>query len=189
MTIKHLHFLILSVSIHLFMLAGFKNSRNVTVYSKNVSSNFLQKTSVYLRKKESNTFKKREGRGELLSKANKAPEIQETELATIEAVKSSGDENKKARYINEVRKLIIKNKKYPRIAQRLKQEGVVELSFKIEKSNKIKDLEIVEASSFESLNQAALEAVESIDLAELEFPKDLPSDWLEIQLPMQFDLL
>lgn len=195
MKISSLHFLIFSISIHVLMLVNFTNTKPLVIYSKNTSSQLIHKTSLYVKKitkiekPQKPSFNEEASKNKLVQKQAESKKLSESEMASIESQKSSGSDSQKAHYIDQVRRLIMKNKKYPRIAQKLKQEGVVEIYFEIAKTNKISKLEIKKASSFESLNKAALEAVEGLELGHLEFPKDIKAQSLEIELPMQFELL
>lgn len=174
------------------MLANFANTKPLAVYSKNSSSQFVQQTSLNIKmaKPQKPSVNKEASKNKIVpQKQLELTKLPVGETARIESQKSSGSDSQKAHYIDQVRQLIMKNKKYPRIAQKLKQEGVVEIYFEIARTNKISRLEIKKASTFESLNKAALEAVEALELGHLEFPRDIKAQFLEIELPMQFELL
>lgn len=190
------HFILLSVGIHLLMLIGFKyneSSNRLTNYSKNLSTQSVLKTSLYLKTKKQEFVKavKIEDKStkKVAKPKNDIKQISELEVAKTASDKSSGADTALNKYLSDLRLLVQKNKKYPRIAKKLKQSGVVVLYFEIEKTNKIKKLELSKASEFESLNEAALEAVNGANLSSLNFPEDLREQTLKVAIPVQFDLL
>ncbi|MBF0232461.1 MAG: energy transducer TonB [Desulfamplus sp.] len=72
---------------------------------------------------------------------------------------SQSEEISAKQYFNAIRQMIEKNRRYPQMARRRNQEGSVRVRFLIDSNGNVNSLEIVKRSDYESLNQAALEAV------------------------------
>ena len=66
--------------------------------------------------------------------------------------------------------LIYKNRIYPYDSIRLKQQGLVTVSFYINESGQITDIAVLQACGHRQLNQAAVKTLESLKLNK-EFPK------------------
>ena len=90
-------------------------------------------------------------------------------------------------YIERVLEEIEKNKKYPRLALRLKQEGIVELKVIINKSGEIIKFEIIHASNFVSLNQAALNLIRNMSRLP-EIPREIEVDELSLNIPIDYKI-
>jgi protein TonB len=94
----------------------------------------------------------------------------------------------KQNYITKLRSAIDKNKKYPRISRKLKEHGVVTISFRILKSGKFINIKIFKRAIKQRLNKAALNAVVLTEAFE-KFPKKLShKEFLDIELPIKFTL-
>ncbi len=65
-------------------------------------------------------------------------------------------------YSEELKVFLEQNKKYPRLAQRLKQSGTVTLRVKIYADGRFGNVEILNESPFDSLNQAAVDLLKSL---------------------------
>ncbi len=97
--------------------------------------------------------------------------------------KSKGEIN----YMSRLREAIEKNKKYPRISRRLKEEGVCVLRFKVFKTGKFVDIVVLNSSGKARLDKAALKAV--VQTAQFEpFTSDMKENFIELELPMRFKL-
>ncbi|WP_281951278.1 energy transducer TonB [Nitrosophilus kaiyonis] len=81
-----------------------------------------------------------------------------------------------------IKKAIEENKKYPRIAKRLKKEGIVEVEFILCTDGKIKDLKIIKKAS-SILNKSAIKTIKK---ASIYFPK--PYKNLKIVVPIEYKL-
>lgn len=103
-------------------------------------------------------------------------------------MKNSGVNNEKAKYLNKIREIVLKNKYYPPVAKRLKQKGRVAVSFKISWPNKVSGIQLKEASHHELLNESALNTIRSLDDIP-PMPDLLKSEVLEIEAPLEFEQL
>ena len=121
--------------------------------------------------------------------------IKPDELLLKEAQKKSeaeAEQRKKALnglrdgYIDAVRQEIEKNKKYPLISKSKNEEGVVFLSFRIDKNGKIDNLKVLKSSGFEKLDEAAIKAVQKGMYKNI--PNELEDEYLDIQVPIKFNL-
>ncbi|OCC15338.1 Ferric siderophore transport system, periplasmic binding protein TonB [Dissulfuribacter thermophilus] len=79
-------------------------------------------------------------------------------------------------YFSKIRMIIEKHKHYPRRARVLGREGMVQVSFTIEKNGTVRDLKIKKNSGFKDLDKAALKTI----AASSPFPP--PPDGLETPL-------
>ncbi len=113
-------------------------------------------------------------------------EAEKRKKAEAEAKHKSFLNGLRAGYIDNVREEIEKNKKYPILSKSKNEEGIVLLSFRIDKNGKIDNLRIQKSSGFEKLDEAALKAVQSGNYKDI--PNELEEDYLDIQVPIKFNL-
>ena len=90
-------------------------------------------------------------------------------------------------YLSKLRRLIEENKTYPRAAKRLNQMGKVHISFVISKDGQIRNAKIVRDSSYERLNDAALEILSKIEKFE-PIPEKLNKNSWEITVPIIYEI-
>lgn len=96
-------------------------------------------------------------------------------------------EKLKHKYLQELRIAINNNKKYPKISKRLKEQGKVVLSFRVLKSGKFVNINIINSSGKKRLDNAALNAV--IDTKSFKaIPNELNINFIDISLPIKFRL-
>jgi protein TonB len=82
---------------------------------------------------------------------------------------------------------ISKYKTYPRIAERLKQQGMVYPQIRISKDGKLKDIVISKSSGFSSLDQGAINLIKS--LAPFKpLPENLDGSEFTITIPIEYIL-
>lgn len=192
MKLKKSSFFPLSLGVHLLMLGSFdflhfsdSTTSLKMSFSHKLSSENHERTRLNI--KQASAVKKLQTRGKVSNKDKLISRVQsEAETSKVINEQDSGSNTALASYLGEVRKLILKNKHYPKIAKRLKQEGLVEVYFEIEKPNKIKALELRTASPFESLNTAALEAVRLSGESLPKFPEELGSQVIRVAQPIDF---
>ncbi|OUR99799.1 hypothetical protein A9Q84_01865 [Halobacteriovorax marinus] len=99
--------------------------------------------------------------------------------------KSSGHRDMVAKYLSKVRQSILKNKFYPRVARRLKQQGEVVVTFAIRWPNTIEDVRLKKMTPYALLNQSALESVKSLtELAIM--PEKLKTQVLKVEIPLVY---
>ncbi|MBT3408651.1 energy transducer TonB [Candidatus Woesearchaeota archaeon] len=79
--------------------------------------------------------------------------------------------------------IINKNLKYPSLAIRLKQFGIVAVEFDLKKNGNIDNLKIINSSQYEILDKCALD---TINKSYKEFPK--PKEDITIEFPINFEL-
>lgn len=90
-------------------------------------------------------------------------------------------------YLSKLRRLIEENKTYPRAAKRLNQMGKVHICFVVSKDGQIRNAKIVKDSSYERLNDAALEILTKIEKFE-PIPEKLNKNSWEITVPIIYEI-
>ncbi|NWF66821.1 MAG: TonB family protein [Campylobacterales bacterium] len=102
------------------------------------------------------------------------------------------DEQKKQeilnQYLAQITEYIQKNKTYPNTARRLKQTGVVELHFIIEKNGEIKNLSVKNSSNSSYLDSASIDMIKKIGSFN-PIPKELEKNSIEIVVPIEYKLI
>lgn len=100
-------------------------------------------------------------------------------------------ENIEDKLINEygkkLREAINKNKIYPNISRKLKEQGTAIVSFKVLKDGTFKNIIIKESCNFQRLNDAALNTIKETNNFEA-FGDKIKKDFLEFNLPIEFSL-
>ncbi len=91
----------------------------------------------------------------------------------------------KAIYTNKIRQSIQYNLIYPKIAKRLRHQGIVQISFRIEKNGTIKNINII-SSPKSSLSKGAIKTIKSIKIEPI--PKELNINYLDISIPIEFKI-
>ncbi|QKF91657.1 energy transducer TonB [Campylobacter sp. CCUG 57310] len=92
---------------------------------------------------------------------------------------SAGDER-----FAKMQSAIKKHQKYPKRATKMRHQGVVEVSFFFKTNGTVSDVKVIKSSGFDSLDEAAMEAIRK---ASKEFPI-LEKDYL-IKIPMAYKLI
>lgn len=92
---------------------------------------------------------------------------------------SAGDER-----FAKMQSAIKKHQKYPKRATKMRHQGVVEVSFFFKTNGTVSDVKVIKSSGFDSLDEAAMEAIKK---ASKEFPI-LEKDYL-IKIPMAYKLI
>lgn len=75
---------------------------------------------------------------------------------------SGGGGALKEHYYSKVRNMIERKKRYPSIAKKLRQEGIVHVTFTISKNGAISDIRLVKKCPYERLNRAAIRVLKEI---------------------------
>jgi len=91
-------------------------------------------------------------------------------------------------YLLKLKRLIEKNKTYPKRAKRLKQTGKVYLNFTIAKNGNINNIKIIKNSKYKRLNEAALKIIEEIKTFE-PIPTELNKTNWNITVPIQYQII
>jgi len=90
-------------------------------------------------------------------------------------------------YISELAVLLQNRKKYPRMARKLRQQGVVLVRFTIEIDGQITNVSVTAASPFELLNDAARQTVEQLSFYK-PIPDALQVPKLVITVPVNYEV-
>ncbi|CAD7287442.1 hypothetical protein LMG7974_00321 [Campylobacter majalis] len=109
-----------------------------------------------------------------VAKQATAPTIGEFNLQS-----SAGDEN-----FGKIRKAIEKHKKYPKNAQKMRQQGIAEVRFIYKKDGSVGDIQIIKSSGYTSLDESVINTIQK---ASKDFPK-LDIDY-RITIPIGFKLV
>ena len=117
-----------------------------------------------------------------------APE-KEKEASPQAIVEKLDDPFKKSflRYQDSIKQKIQEEKTYPRAALRIGYQGEARIAFKVLPSGRIEDLRLVQSSSFNALDQEALDAVRRASPFRT-FPADLKESEIEIEVDIVFKI-
>lgn len=99
------------------------------------------------------------------------------------APKQNVEEEYLDNHLGMIRDILIKYRKYPSMAVRLKQEGSVRVSFRLKENGSVEDIRIVNGSGFELLDQDAITLIEKTASY---FPK--PPKPIRITVPLNYSL-
>jgi protein TonB len=122
-------------------------------------------------------FEKEQVPQEISQKVQKSKKINPKVLKAVEN-----------QYLLKLKRLIDKNKKYPKTAKRLNQTGKVYLSFTIGKNGEIKNVRISKNSKYSRLNKAAMEILTKIKKFE-PIPKELNKNSWDITVPVAYQIV
>ncbi len=108
----------------------------------------------------------------------------------IEENKNTQEENLKEnisinKYISELREEINKNKSYPNISKRLKEQGKILISFRVLKNGVFTNVTVIKSSNYQRLDYAALDAI-YITKEFRAFDKEINKEYLDLELPLEF---
>lgn len=98
-----------------------------------------------------------------------------------------GAETAKSKYFSLVVQTIHKNKRYPRQAYSLNQEGKVVVRLKLDKKGKVLEVEVLEKAPFKSLTNASLETINSIKNFP-PIPDELQVDDITLRIPIEYKI-
>jgi TonB family protein len=90
-------------------------------------------------------------------------------------------------YLQILQKDIAAAKSYPERERQAQHEGRVKVAFTLLKSGKIENLRLKEKSQYENLDQAALEAINSVSPFS-SFPPEIIEDAIDVVIPFRFEL-
>jgi protein TonB len=99
----------------------------------------------------------------------------------------SGPDTAKNKYFSLVAQTIYKNKRYPRQAYSLNQEGKVLVRLRLDKNGKMLDLKIIEKAPFKSLTNATIETINSIKKFPV-IPSELGVDEITFRIPIEYKI-
>lgn len=163
----------------------------------------IEKSKEKKRKKvEKNKEKKKNSLIQKQSKQTKQ-KIKKPENSFVEPLNKSNikEENKKKKedlkniredymksYASKLREEINKNKNYPRISKRLKEEGSVIVSFRVLKSGLFTNIKIIHSSKKKRLDKAALNALYLTKKYKAFDEELLNKDFIDFKLALEFSL-
>ncbi len=113
-------------------------------------------------------------------KLTTSKQVEQKSAPALKAIHSS--------YLIQIRKIIERNKKYPRRAKRMHHEGTVKVQFTITKNGHIRDIRVVGKSSYSTLNHAALILFKKIGLFP-PIPREIGKAHLTITVPIHYKIL
>jgi protein TonB len=124
--------------------------------------------------------------------ANKTASIAEpipvsTEVTGQSVAQASVIASAKAKYFSLITQTIYKNKKYPRQAYSLNQEGLVVVRMKLDKSGNILDLNILEEAPYPNLTKASLETIRNIQKFP-PIPDELEMSEMIFRIPIEYKI-
>ena len=179
---------ILSIAVHALLFLWAQSTgplnkiKNIQIsYTKQKNKSFdirfrEIKQKVRKQKKISKATKK-------LNKAHQEKKVKQKESKS----KSIHDKSILAQYLKEILYIIERNKKYPKRAKFLRQQGNVELRVSISKDGKLKSLEVLDSQTSKLLIDSAVKLVKKIDRFP-KIPKDLELDEINLNLPIYYRL-
>jgi periplasmic protein TonB len=140
-------------------------------------------------KKEKKVEKKIEEIKEVKQEINNAvPQMNSSDIKSVEKdIDPSLKDTLENEYLAKIRMIIEKNKIYPKSAKRLNQMGKVNVCFVISKDGHIQDIKVVKKSSFERLDEAAIEILTKISSFE-PIPEKLNKNSWEITVPIVYQI-
>jgi len=184
----------ISMLIHAAMIFSAQKSKSVTPVSfgEKISSLAKTRTFIHLRRETPRNVEKITKKISKLKKTNTKvshSKVKQHKNVSKQIVKqSSGRNDVLARYASTVRDLISKNKKYPRVARRLKQQGIVKVYFEVTYPNKISNLKVIEASDYEILNNSALDSIRSLENLP-HMPENHANGLIPMTIPLNYEIL
>jgi protein TonB len=99
----------------------------------------------------------------------------------------AGADTAKNKYFSLVAQTIYKNKRYPRQAYSLNQEGKVLVRLRLDKNGKMLDLKILEYAPFKSLTNATIETIKSIKKFPV-IPNELGVEEITFRIPIEYKI-
>lgn len=183
---KFLLSLFLSICFHigLFISASsinFESSK--TNYSQKIGVSEIRTKLQFKEEAKEEIVEKLES--EKLIKKKKTKKRKTEEYSDLNKSKSSSGQNSiLAKYLFEIRKLIIQHKFKSRIAKRLRLTGEVEIGFSIKKPSLLGELRVIKSSGKAPLDDSALKTVMNI----ASFPP-IPDDLGVSEVPIMLEIV
>ena len=108
-------------------------------------------------------------------------------LSGREGVANGSEVSAEDRYLYELKKLLERRKSYPMMARKMGHVGTVTMRFTLKADGTIVGSEIVNKAPYETLNQAAVSLVQSINGMK-PFPQEIRKDSWSITVPIEYTL-
>ena len=89
-------------------------------------------------------------------------------------------------YTSEIRRQIQRHLYYPKMAKRLRMQGVVRVAFRVLKDGKITDIRVINSSK-KLLSRGAIKTLKALSLNAI--PKELHESFMDINIPIEFRLV
>ena len=121
----------------------------------------------------------------VLSPATVETEMKLLTMPNINVGETKSVDNVLRQYCGGVKRKIEKEKKYPRLAERNGYEGKVEIKFKILADGQVENVEIVNSSGYDVLDNEAVRAIRAAAPYSL-IPEALAQTYLWIKVPLVF---
>lgn len=106
---------------------------------------------------------------------------------SAKAADSGGNPGAKPSYFGKLAAILARHKRYPKPSERRKEEGVVTLSFVINRSGQVLSSRISKSSGYPRLDEAVLNMLEQAQPLPA-FPPEITQSQLEVRLPISFKL-
>ncbi|MBX3021351.1 MAG: energy transducer TonB [Bdellovibrionales bacterium] len=90
-------------------------------------------------------------------------------------------------YALEVASTLNRRKVYPEVSRRLRQQGRVKVRFRVERSGRVMEAEVIESSDFPQLNMAARRLIEEIRSFR-PFPEDVKETTWLFTVPIEYTM-
>lgn len=111
------------------------------------------------------------------------PVIEQTSVTPISTIDRATLRDK---YANQIREAIRKNLFYPKMAKRLRMQGVVKVAFVVQKNGSITDIRVLNSPK-NLLKKGAIKTIKSTTLEAI--PKKLGKEFMDIVMPIEFKLI
>ncbi|RWS48206.1 hypothetical protein CKA56_15455, partial [Arcobacter venerupis] len=139
------------------------------------------------KKSEAEAEQRKKSEAEAEQRKKSEAEAEQRKKSEAEAQKRAFLSGLRDGYINDLRIEIERNKSYPLISKAKKEEGIVVLFFRVNNKGEISNLKILKSSGYEKLDEAALKAVKAVGIYK-RIPEELENEYLDIQVPIKFNL-
>lgn len=115
------------------------------------------------------------------------PSVPTESTNTQEAASGKITGDAQAQYLSQIHELVRRQQTYPPLSKQLKEQGLVRLQLTIASSGSLQKVELLEASPFKRLNDAAMKAVTRAAPFQ-PFPLEMTSAFWKITIPVKFTL-
>jgi len=177
-----------SVLIHLGLLGSFAFGPilhlDTTInFAEKSSDKISSKTIIRIQHEIKKVTTKTTSQNKAIKKSSPIAKRAETSSTIIE--QQAGKKTLMAKYLTQIRKHIENKKTYPKIAQKMKMEGNVKVSFQIQWPNTISNIQLQERSKYQLLNNATVKLIKKLkNLPKI--PEQLNQKIIDIVVPINY---